>query len=138
KPFYRLSKYTQNCVIHLPLPAGEAPIHRDRPGHVRIIVGIAGRDIQKEQFTLSTGRSIVDVMEHAGITARGDDRQIRKMAPIADELVSEFGFDFRFGDAGPEEAKRAMKAFFGERHCLTDQFELSFRLEDSEPVHERS
>src|SRR5262245_38287329 len=82
--------------------------------------------------------TVSDIMEVAGIWAGGDDWLISEAAPLANELVGVFGFDFVLKNSRACEPEHPLKACGGNRACAANQGKFSLALYGAQPVQQRS
>ena len=118
------------------MPARKTASHRDGAGEIRIVIGVAGGDIEEKQIAFAAGLRIFQIMQHTGILAAGDDRRVGKLAALPQEFVGELGFDFHFIDARPNKTAHAPEPGFRDRARLAQQRQLALRFHGPQPMHD--
>ena len=114
--------YTCRCrSVNLPL-TGIVP--RD----VGVVIGVGGRDVEQQQLAVLALLVVIDVVQDAGIRARGDDRGVREFCLAADEFMREFSFHLGFVHSRSHELQDAAKTRGGDRNRRPEPLDFQIAL----------
>lgn len=82
------------------------PVHGNGTGHVGVVVAVFRAYVHEHQGAVFTPLAVLDVVQHAGVLAGGDDGQEGEFAGApADEFVGEEAFYLPFPPSRPDEAE---------------------------------
>ena len=138
EPGRRGAEHAEHRVVHGPLPRREAAAHGIGAGEVGAVIRIARPDVDQHEVARATLGVVVEIVQHAGVLARGHDRLVAHSGPAPGELPEQLGLEVVLHHARLHHRQHAAEAGVGDVDRLADQVDLGRALHGAKLSHQRS